>query len=126
MLDVLDNQPLPYGKTYTSQEYAWRRKFVRVNLANNMMVIMNDSLLKKHVDENGKNNYLSCPRIISQGDLFQSILESHEKTGHAKAERTYLHLKSKFSNVPRSTVEMFIGTFIGINFCRQIHFFFAN
>lgn len=109
MLEVLDDKPSTFGKNFTAQEYAWRRKFVRINLANDMVVIMNESLLRKHVDENGKNHTYSCPRIISQADLFQAILDAHEKTGHAKSERTYIALKSKYSNIPRSTVEMFIG-----------------
>jgi hypothetical protein len=109
MINVLGAmKPLP-GTHFTSQEYAWRRKFILLQLLNGMKVIVNEKIYQQHIKENGSANSHTCPRIASHSMVFDSIYNAHDKTGHAKIERTFAYVKKKFSNIPRSTVELLLG-----------------
>jgi len=97
------------GTNFTSQEYAWRRKFVLLQILGGLKVIVNDKIYKEHCNQYGSANSHTCPRIACFSMVFDAIYNAHDKTGHAKIERTFAYVKGKFSNIPRSTVEIFVG-----------------
>ena len=97
------------GTHFTSQEYAWRRKFVLLQLLNGLKIVVNEKIYLQYILDHGSANSLSCPRIATQSMVFDAIYEAHDKTGHAKIERTFAFVKNKFSNIPRSTVELLLG-----------------
>ena len=102
-------KPSEPGTHFTSQEYAWRRKFVLLQILNGMKVIVNDKIFHEHVKQHGTANSHSCPRIASTSMVFDAIYNAHDKTGHAKIERTFAYVKKKFSNISRSQVELLLG-----------------
>ena len=86
-------KPSEPGTHFTSQEYAWRRKFVLLQILNGMKVIVNDKIFNEHVKQHGTANSHSCPRIASTSMVFDAIYNAHDKTGHAKIERTFAYVK---------------------------------
>jgi len=93
----------------------WRRKFVWVDLKNGLGFVANGLVLNAHILQNGENNVDSCPKIVNKGRLFEALWESHEDTGHGKTYQTYMKVKSRYSNISKAMVEIFIEHCAGKN-----------
>ena len=96
------------SSTRTQQEYMWRRKFVWVDLKNNLGFVANSSVLTAHILQHGENNVDTCPKIVHKGKLFEAIWEAHEETGHGKIFQTYMKIKNRYSNISKAMVETFV------------------
>ena len=104
------------SKTRTQRQYMWRRKFVWVDLKNDLGFVANSAVLDAHILEHGENNVDSCPKIAHKGQVFDAIWDAHEDSGHGKILQTYMKMKSRYSNISKAMIEIFVEHCPGKNY----------
>ena len=95
------------GRHMTSREYGWKRDLTLQQIGN-VEYVVRTTVLDAHIQEFGLNHAYSCPKLCTVSNVFDAVYEAHECLGHPKVERTYKEVKSKYSNISRSMVEMFL------------------